>query len=136
MPVASERRLAARPVGAHSRHRTILARRMSRLALTRVVLPTPVPPVMPSGWLSNLPPLSLYVSQMPEALLAGLRFRSEALNYGPCAGLVVSTTALGRNDYLGLQPFAVQDHLPAHHLAATGPEKPRVPEVTGLRTWT
>jgi len=42
-PVVSDRRLAARPVGAQSRQRTFLARKMSRMALTRVVLPTPGP---------------------------------------------------------------------------------------------
>src|SRR5438876_7121701 len=45
-PVDSESRLAARPVGAHNWHRTLLARRMSRMALTSVVLPTPGPPVI------------------------------------------------------------------------------------------
>ena len=45
-PVASLSRLAARPVGAHSTMRTPLAARMRRMALTRVVLPTPGPPVM------------------------------------------------------------------------------------------
>jgi hypothetical protein len=44
-PVVSERRLAVRPVGAHSGHRTFLARRISRIALTKVVLPTPGPPM-------------------------------------------------------------------------------------------
>ena len=49
MPVVSDSRLAARPVGAQSRHRTFLARRISRTALTKVVLPTPGPPVMMSA---------------------------------------------------------------------------------------
>ena len=44
-PVASVMRRAARPVGAQSRSRTPLADRMRRIALTRVVLPTPGPPV-------------------------------------------------------------------------------------------
>ena len=44
-------RLAARPVEAQSRHRTFLARRISRMALTRVILPTPGPPVMMSALL-------------------------------------------------------------------------------------
>src|SRR6266567_6802206 len=48
-PVVSESRLAARPVGAHNWQRTFLARRMSRMALTKVVLPTPGPPVMMSA---------------------------------------------------------------------------------------
>ena len=39
-------RLAARPVGAHSRISTSLADRMCRIELTIVVLPTPGPPVM------------------------------------------------------------------------------------------
>src|ERR1035438_5609011 len=47
-PVGSDRRLAALPVGAHRRQRTFLARRISRMALTSVVLPTPGPPVMTS----------------------------------------------------------------------------------------
>ena len=47
-PVASVMRLAARPVGAHSRSLTSLAARMRRIALTMVVLPTPGPPVMTS----------------------------------------------------------------------------------------
>ena len=37
MPVVSERRLAGQPVGAHRKHRTLLARRMSRTALRSVV---------------------------------------------------------------------------------------------------
>ena len=45
-PVASLIRLAARPVGAHSRISTPLADRMRRIELTIVVLPTPGPPVM------------------------------------------------------------------------------------------
>ena len=47
-PVASVMRLAARPVGAHSRRLVPLAARMRRMALTMVVLPTPGPPVMTS----------------------------------------------------------------------------------------
>ena len=46
MPVASDSRFAALPVGAHSRHFTPLARRIVRIEFTRVVLPTPGPPVM------------------------------------------------------------------------------------------
>src|SRR6266700_2262053 len=42
-PVASFMRLAARPVGAHSKSLAPLAERMRRMALTRVVLPTPRP---------------------------------------------------------------------------------------------
>ena len=45
-PVASLIRLAARPVGAHSRISTPLADRMRRIELTIVVLPTPGPPVI------------------------------------------------------------------------------------------
>jgi hypothetical protein len=45
-PVASVMRLAARPVGAHSRSLTPLAARIRRMPLTMVVLPTPGPPVM------------------------------------------------------------------------------------------
>src|ERR671929_158021 len=47
-PVLSDRRLAARPVGAHSAMFTALARRIVRIVLTRVVLPTPGPPVITS----------------------------------------------------------------------------------------
>ena len=47
-PVASVIRLAARPVGAHSRSLTPFAASMRRMALTMVVLPTPGPPVMTS----------------------------------------------------------------------------------------
>ena len=47
-PVASVMRLAARPVGAHSRSLTPFAASMRRMALTIVVLPTPGPPVMTS----------------------------------------------------------------------------------------
>jgi hypothetical protein len=46
MPVVSESRFAALPVGAHSRHFTPLARRIVSIEFTRVVLPTPGPPVM------------------------------------------------------------------------------------------
>ena len=45
-PVASLRRLAARPVGAHSSTRMRLARSAWRMLVTIVVLPTPGPPVM------------------------------------------------------------------------------------------
>jgi hypothetical protein len=41
-------RLAARPVGAHSRRLVPFAARILRIALTIVVLPTPGPPVMTS----------------------------------------------------------------------------------------
>ena len=47
-PVASVMRLAARPVGAHSKMSVPLAARMRRMALTMVVFPTPGPPVMTS----------------------------------------------------------------------------------------
>ena len=46
MPVASFIRLAARPVGAHSRSVTAFAARICRIELTMVVLPTPGPPVI------------------------------------------------------------------------------------------
>jgi hypothetical protein len=46
IPVVSVRRFAALPVGAHNRHFTFLARRISRIELTSVVLPLPGPPVM------------------------------------------------------------------------------------------
>ena len=39
-------RLAARPVGAHSAIATVFARRILRIELTSVVLPTPGPPVI------------------------------------------------------------------------------------------
>lgn len=45
-PVLSDRRLAARPVGAQSATSTPLARSTRRTEFTRVVLPTPGPPVM------------------------------------------------------------------------------------------
>ena len=48
MPVVSNRRFAARPVGAHNRHLTFLALKTGRIAFARVVLPTPGPPVMMS----------------------------------------------------------------------------------------
>ena len=44
--VDSDNRLAARPVGAHSRTFTPLARMIRRMLLTTVVLPTPGPPVI------------------------------------------------------------------------------------------
>jgi hypothetical protein len=53
-PVASLRRLAARPVGAHSGTRMRLARRAWRILVTMVVLPTPGPPVMTA--MDNPPP--------------------------------------------------------------------------------
>ena len=46
MPVVSVSRFAARPVGAHNRHFTFFALRMVKMELTKVVLPTPGPPVM------------------------------------------------------------------------------------------
>src|SRR5437879_13677315 len=46
IPVVSVSRFAARPVGAHSKHRTSLARRIIRMEFTSVVLPTPGPPVI------------------------------------------------------------------------------------------
>src|ERR1700704_4920367 len=45
-PVLSGNRLAARPVGAHSATRTCLAISTFKIELTRVVLPTPGPPVI------------------------------------------------------------------------------------------
>jgi hypothetical protein len=59
-----ERRLAALPVGAQSRHRTFLARRINRMALTKVVLPTPRPPVMTKARLDRA---SLSASRWPGA---------------------------------------------------------------------
>jgi len=47
-PVLSARRLAARPVGAHSATCTPLAQSTRRTELTSVVLPTPGPPVITS----------------------------------------------------------------------------------------
>ena len=47
-PVLSERRLAARPVGAHRAIETLFAIRIFSSELTNVVLPTPGPPVMTS----------------------------------------------------------------------------------------
>ena len=47
-PVASLIRLAARPVGAASAMAGVLARRICRMVLTSVVLPTPGPPVITS----------------------------------------------------------------------------------------
>ena len=46
MPVLSERRFAALPVGAARATFTPLATRIRRMALTKVVLPTPGPPVI------------------------------------------------------------------------------------------
>ena len=46
IPVLSERRLAARPVGAARATETPFATKMRRMASTRVVLPTPGPPVI------------------------------------------------------------------------------------------
>ena len=48
LPVVSASRLAARPVGAASTHFSFLAAKISRMLRTRVVLPTPGPPVMTS----------------------------------------------------------------------------------------
>jgi hypothetical protein len=48
-PVDSERRLAARPVGAHSSGLTPLTVMMVRIEFTKVVLPTPGPPVITSN---------------------------------------------------------------------------------------
>src|SRR5277367_1509225 len=47
-PVLSDRRLAARPVGAHNAIAMVFARRILRIELTSVVLPTPGPPVITS----------------------------------------------------------------------------------------
>src|SRR6476659_9034409 len=49
----SESRLAARPVGAHSATRTCLAITIFRIEFTRVVLPTPGPPVITSALLAS-----------------------------------------------------------------------------------
>jgi hypothetical protein len=49
-PVASVRRFAARPVGAQSNKRTLLAARIFRIDLTIVVFPTPGPPVITSAF--------------------------------------------------------------------------------------
>ena len=46
-------RLAARPVGAHSWMRNFLAARICRMALIKVVLPTPGPPVITSTLLAR-----------------------------------------------------------------------------------
>src|SRR5258705_5506362 len=47
--VVANRRLAAGPVGADKAQRTFFARRIFRIALTIVVLPTPGPPVITSA---------------------------------------------------------------------------------------
>src|SRR3984893_9231993 len=52
-PVLSDKRLAARPVGAHSATLTDLAHRILRIELTRVVLPTPGPPVTTNNLLAS-----------------------------------------------------------------------------------
>src|ERR1700726_585234 len=52
-PVLSAKRLAARPVGAHSATVTDFAHRILRMELTRVVLPTPGPPVTTSTLLAS-----------------------------------------------------------------------------------
>src|ERR1019366_8327010 len=46
VPVVSVSLFAARPVGAHSRHFTFFALRIVKIELTKVVLPTPGPPVI------------------------------------------------------------------------------------------
>jgi hypothetical protein len=52
-PVASVMRLAARPVGAQRRSLTPLAAKMRKIELTKVVLPTPGPPVITSTLVIN-----------------------------------------------------------------------------------
>ena len=52
-PVLSDNRFAARPVGAQSATRTCLAIKIFRIELTRVVLPTPGPPVMTTTLLES-----------------------------------------------------------------------------------
>ena len=52
-PVLSAKRLAARPVGAHSATVTDFAHRILRMEFTRVVLPTPGPPVTTSSLLAS-----------------------------------------------------------------------------------
>ena len=49
-PVDSASRLAARPVGAQSSTRSDLARKISMMPRTMVVLPVPGPPVMTSSF--------------------------------------------------------------------------------------
>ena len=74
----SASRFAALPVGAQSRHLTLLARRMIRIEFTSVVFPTPGPPVMittrlartvrrASRWLraKRLPVLALRTTSQP-----------------------------------------------------------------------
>jgi hypothetical protein len=81
-PVASESRLAARPVGAQRRHSTPLARRMSRRARIRVVLPTPGPPVMTSSrWRGRggRPPVGRRASGLPSLSWHQARARSTSM---------------------------------------------------------
>jgi hypothetical protein len=52
-PVLSDNRFAARPVGAQSATRTCLAIKIFRIELTRVVLPTPGPPVITTTLLES-----------------------------------------------------------------------------------
>ena len=55
MPDSSAMRLAARPVGAHSRMRSFFAASTFTSERTSVVLPTPGPPVMTSTLFWNAP---------------------------------------------------------------------------------
>jgi hypothetical protein len=52
-PVLSAKRLAARPVGVHNAIATDFAQRILRMELTRVVLPTPGPPVTTTNLLAS-----------------------------------------------------------------------------------
>ena len=102
-PVLSERRLAARPVGAHSAIERLFAKRIFSSELTRVVLPTPGPPVMTrmletnavrraSFWLSASPNL-VRVSAQGMALSASIDGQG-----GVLLASALSFSAISRSD--------------------------------------
>src|SRR3984957_15370002 len=122
-PVLSAKRLAARPVGAHSATATAFAHRILRMELTRVVFPTPGPPVTTSSllasanataarWLSARPPPHFFfppplvpaAPQRPPELLLDPSDGSLRVDRGPWRPL-----ADKRLESVGDEPFGAPE---------------------------
>ncbi len=83
MPVVSFNLFAARPVGAHSRHFTFFARKIIRMELTSVVLPTPGPPVITTTRLART---VFSVSRWLGASVLPVRFSHHATAFSNSIG--------------------------------------------------